>query len=181
MQVLEPLVVTCVKTIFPEHPQFTFSHFFGFLQLGGIELDYIILLLLAVKAKVVLLHHLVGLRLTTTLGGLLVLVILLGTTLLLVCTVLLGNFILHDVDGAAFKFLSYLFLFALPCIFYTLTAIPFVLTNNLVFGSAYLGHKLQIKQSVVKDFKVLKLFGYWFFNLNFKLLVGPNLLFFYEI
>jgi hypothetical protein len=112
--------------------------------------------------------------LTATLGCLLIVVILLGTTLLLICTVLLRDLILHDVDRAAFEFLANLLFFALPSILNALAAVTFVLSHDFIFGSADFGHELEVKQSIIKNFKMLELLGDRFFNLNVKLLVRSN-------
>ena len=64
--------------------------------------------------------------------------------LLLLCTVLLGDFIFHHVDGAPFKFLPDLFFFALPRIFDALAAVTLVL-GKLLFDTAELWYKLQVE------------------------------------
>lgn len=107
--------------------------------------------------------------------------LLCGAALLLLSAILLGNFIFHDIDGAPLKLLAYLLLLALPCVFYPLTAVTLVFTNNLVlFFPVKLGHKLQVKQGVVQDFKVLQLLRLGLLHLNFQLLIGSDLFLFNE-
>lgn len=91
VQVLEPLVIAGVETVFAEHLEFALRDLFGFFELHGVQLDGRVLLLTIDNLDI----YLAALR------CLLVLVLLLGA-LLLLRSVLLGNFILHDVDGTAF-------------------------------------------------------------------------------
>jgi hypothetical protein len=92
VQVLEPLVIAGVETVFAEHLEFSLGDLFGFFELHGVQLNGRVVLLLTIDNLDI---YLAALR------CLLVLVILLGA-LLLLRSVLLGNFILHDVDGTAF-------------------------------------------------------------------------------
>ena len=92
VQVLEPLIVTRVQPVFPEHLEFSLRDLFGFFELHGVQLNGRVVLLLTIDNLDI---YLAALR------CLLVLVILLGA-LLLLRSVLLGNFILHNVDGTAF-------------------------------------------------------------------------------
>lgn len=91
-----------------------------------------------------------------SLGSLLVRLLLSSATLFLLRAVLLGDFILHDVDRASFEFLSDLFLLALPGVLYPLAAVTLVLSDNLVFVLAIqLWDELQVEKRIVQNFKVL--------------------------
>lgn len=95
MQILEPLIVAGKQPILTEHLELAFCDFPCFLQLSRVKLNDII-------ASNLLVLNLVTERVSNVLAALCLLVVIrLLRTLLLLDAVLLGNFILHDVDGAA--------------------------------------------------------------------------------
>jgi len=117
-----------------------------------------------------------------TLCCLLVNISVLSRTLLLVRSILLRNFIFHDVYGAAFQFLANLFLFPFPGVFDAVAAVTFVLANlALIFALVDLGYELQVEQGVVEYLEVLHFLGDWFFNLDLDLLVRAKLLLINEV
>jgi len=99
MQILESLIVAGVKAVFSEHFEFSFGYLFGLLQLHRVQLYRIVLDI--ILPLIVPLHGLLIILIAQTLaslGCLLVRLLLCGAALLLLGTVLLGNFIFHDVD-----------------------------------------------------------------------------------
>lgn len=182
MQILEPLVVAGVKAVFSEHLEFALRDLLGFLQLHWVELHNVGARLLALH---VLLHACFVVLQTQTLaslGCLLVRLLLRSAALLLLSAVLLGDFIFHDVDRTAFELLSDLLLLSLPSVLNFLAAVSLVLADNLILVlSIEFRHKLQVKERVVEHFEMLELLGLGLFNLDFKLLVWPDLFFFNEV
>ena len=151
MQILQPLVVACVEAVFAEHLQFALRDLLGFLELHGVELHgrvggLVLALDIQLRSGLVVLLS----QTLASLGGLLVGLLLGRAALLLLRAVLLGDFILHDVDGAAFKLLPDLLLLALPGVLDPLAAVALVLADDLVLVLAVeLGHELQVEQRVV--------------------------------
>ena len=98
-----------------------------------------------------------------------------------VCAVLLRDFVLHHVDGVLLKFLTDLFLFALPLVLKALRTFSLVISRILVtFAAGARRHKLKVKEGVVEYFKVKHLFTDWLLKLNLNLLVRPAPLLRYE-
>lgn len=181
MQILEPLVVARVKAVFSEHLESALRDFLCFLQLHRVKLHNVRTRLLALHFLLHACFVVLQTQTLTSLGCLLVRFLLCSAALLLLSAVLLSDFIFHDVDRATFKLLPDLLLFSLPGVLNLLATISFVLADNLILVlSIEFRHKLQIKESVVKHFKMLELLGLGLFNLDFKLLVWPDLFFFNE-
>ena len=158
MQILEPLVVAGVKAVFSEHLEFALGYLFGLLQLHWVQLHRVVLSI--ILPLIVTLHGLLIILIPQTLASLsclLVRLLLRGAALLLLGTVLLGNFIFHDVDGASLKFLPNLLLLPLPSVFNPLAAITLVFTDYFVLlFSVELWNELQVEEGVVQDFEVLQ-------------------------
>lgn len=99
MKVLESLIIASVESITSKHLEFTFRDLFCLFKLCRIQLDYIVLLLVKTLVFLLIIHVVIlSLGLTTTLSSLLILVLLLSAALFLICSILLSNFILHNVD-----------------------------------------------------------------------------------
>ena len=158
VQILEPLVVAGVKAVFSEHLEFALGYLFGLLQLHWVQLHRVALSI--ILPLIVTLHGLLIILIPQTLASLsclLVRLLLCGAALLLLGTVLLGNFIFHDVDGASLKFLPNLLLLPLPSVFNPLAAITLVFTDYFVLlFSVELWNELQVEKGVVQDFEVLQ-------------------------
>jgi hypothetical protein len=174
VEVLKALVVADEEAVTTVHSELALGHLLGLLDLRGVELDSGRLGSLAVVIVILVF--------AATLCWLLVNISVLSRTLLLVRSILLRNFIFHDVYGAALKFLPNLFLFPFPGIFDAVAAVALVLADlALFFALVHLRHELKVEQGVVEHFKVLHLLGDGLFNLYLDLLVRTNLLLVNEV
>lgn len=134
-QSVDPVFVTCEKTITPVHLQFALCHQLGFLDLVLGQLDgsgLVGCLLLLRRACSLGLLFLVSLL--VIIGG------LLGTRLL-------SKPILHLIDRVLLQFFAYLLFFALPLILDFVRAFAPVLSNRVLLRLVFaiLGHELEVK------------------------------------